>query len=151
MLLDKASSVNIGSAGVSFLGEFGEVLSSTSFENLQGMVAGYTTYGECNNNCPFCKGRPDISIPGFLEYDEKQKKPIFKLIIDRRRTIIKKLVSTISKLKANPTHILYITAVPLDNPLNTNRSIIPSAVYHTYVEKGNIGYLFQITSNNNPI
>lgn len=151
MLLDKASSVNIGSAGVSFLGEFGEVLSSTSFENLQGMVAGYTTYGECNNNCPFCKGRPDISIPGFLGYDEKQKKPFFKLIIDRRRTIIKKLVSTISKLKVNPTHILYITAVPLDNPLITNRSIIPSAVYHTYVEKDNIGYLFQITSNNTQI
>lgn len=151
MLLDKASSVNIGSAGVSFLGEFGEVLSSTSFENLQGMVAGYTTYGECNNNCPFCKGRPDISIPGFLEYDEKRKKPVFRLIIDRRRTIIKKLVSTISKLKANPTHILYITAVPLDNPLNVNKSMIPSVVYHTYVEKDNIGYLFQITSNNTSI
>lgn len=151
MLLDKASSVNIGSAGVSFLGEFGEVLSSTSFENLQGMVAGYTTYGECNNNCPFCKGRPDISIPGFLEYDEKQNKPIFKLIIDRRRIIIKKLVSTISKLKATPTHILYITAVPLDNPLNVNHSMLPSVVYHTYVEKGNVGYLFQITSNNTSI
>lgn len=151
MLLDKASSVNIGSAGVSFLGEFGEVLSSTSFENLQGMVAGYTTYGECNNNCPFCKGRPDISIPGFLEYDEKQKKPTFKLIIDRRRTIIKKLVSTISKLKANPTHILYITAVPLDNPLNVNNSMIPSVIYHNYVEKGNVGYLFQITLNNTHI
>lgn len=147
MLLDKASSVNIGSAGVSFLGEFGEVLSSTSFENLQGMVAGYTTYRECNNNCPFCKGRPDISIPGFLEYDEKKKKPIFKLIIDRRRPIIKKLVGTVSKLKANPTHVLYITAVYLDTGIPLETFSLSSAEFVNRSIKGDIAYIFQVVKN----
>lgn len=147
MLLEKASKVEISNSGVIFIGEYGEIIGKTPIEKLQGMVAGYTTYGDCGNNCPFCKGRPDISIPGFLRYDEANKKPIFKLIVDRRRNIVKKLVGTVIKPRVTPSHILYITAIPLDNPLNYNNARINRTIFEKYVEIEGVGYLFQIIIN----
>lgn len=146
MELDKATKVHIGNSGIIFLGEYGEIIGRTPFEALKGMIAGYTTHSICTNCCPFCMGRPDLSIPGFLSYRGKQ--PVFKLIIDRRRTIVKKLVNTVVNLKANPTHVLYITAInlnELEEPSNLDKFYIPNAEYRQTYVQDRVGYIFQIT------
>lgn len=145
MELDKASSVNVGITGLTFRGEYGEILGNTPIDNLKSMVAGYTNHGTCGNSCPFCKFKPDISIPGF--YIQEGGKHYFKLIIDRRRRIIKKLVNTVVNLKANPTHILYITAVNVDQApefKDLDNYYLESRKYSHYCIKDNTVYIFQV-------
>ena len=145
MDINKALEAELGHSNIVFLGEYGEIFSKTKFEHLRCMVAGFTTYEACDKGCPFCNYRPDISIPGFLSYRDNQV--VFRPVIDRRRSIVKKLVGTVSKLKANPTHILYITAIYLDTRLPLEAFTISSAefVYRNIV--GNIAYVFQIVKN----
>lgn len=145
MDVNKALQVELGQSGLIFLGEYGEIFSKTKFEHLQNMVAGFTTYKSCNNGCLFCQYKPDISIPGFLSY--RDNKAVFKPIVDRKRTIIKKLVGTVSKLKANPTHVLYITAVYIDTRIPLETFILSSAEFVNHSIKGDIAYIFQVVKN----
>lgn len=145
MDVDKALQVELGQSGIIFLGEYGEIFSKTKFEHLQGMVAGFTTYKNCNNGCLFCQYKPDISIPGFLSYRDHEI--VFRPIIDRKRSIVKKLVGTVSKLKANPTHVLYITAVYLDTRIPLETFSLSSAEFVNRSIKGDIAYIFQVVKN----
>ena len=149
MDVNKALQVELGQSGLIFLGEYGEIFSKTKFEHLQNMVAGFTTYKSCNNGCLFCQYKPDISIPGFLSY--RDNKAVFKPIVDRKRNIVKKLVGTVSKLKANPTHILYITAVYLDTNIPLKAFSLNSAEFvHQGIDRSindNVAYIFQIVKH----
>lgn len=143
MLVDKSLNINIGISGISFQGEHGDILGNTSFGDLKDMVAGYSVSTPCTGFiCPFCTSKPDICIPGFLEI--VNNKPLFKLLVDRKRSILKRLVGTVIKLKNNPSHLLYITAFNIDQYNDHIINIKPSE-FTTHKVKDGIVYLFQVT------